>query len=80
MFCLRVFTPVIKEAWHEFSSCATPILLAIILTRANSYSRVLAMLHLSGTVCRHQLESSKLQNEVIYTLKQPDCKKKCDPV
>ena len=33
------------------------------------------MLHLSGTICRHQVESSKLQKEVIYTLKQPGCKK-----
>ena len=33
-----------------FLSCATPLLLAIILARANAYLRALATLHLSGTV------------------------------
>jgi len=50
MFRSRVFTPLIKKVWHAFRSCATSLLLAIILTRANAYSRALAMLHLSGTI------------------------------
>jgi len=33
-----------------FRSCAMPLLLAIILARANAYSRALATLRLSGTV------------------------------
>ena len=32
-------------------TCATPPVLVIILARANAYSRALATLHLSGTVC-----------------------------
>ena len=45
--------PSYKEVWHAFRSCATPLLLAIILMRVNAYSRALAMLHLSGTVCMY---------------------------
>ena len=51
MFRLQVFNPLIKKAWHAFHSCAMPLLLAIILVQANAYSRALATLHLSGTVC-----------------------------
>jgi len=51
MFCSQVFTPIIKEAWHTFRSCAMPLLLVIIiLTQTNSYLRALATLCLSGTV------------------------------
>ena len=50
MFRLQVFTPLIKEAWHAFRLCAMPLLLAIILVRANAYLQALTMLRLSGTV------------------------------
>ena len=49
MFHSRAFNQLIKEAWHAFHLCATPLLLAIILMRANAYSQALTMLHLSGT-------------------------------
>ena len=49
-FRLRVFNPLVKEVWHAFRLCGTPLLLAIILARANAYSRALMTLHLSGTV------------------------------
>ena len=50
MFHSQIFNPLIKEAWHMFHSCATPLLLVIILVRANAYSRAFTMLRLSGTV------------------------------
>ena len=50
MFRSRIFSPLIKEAWHTFRSCATRLLLAIILARANAYSRALTTLRLSSTV------------------------------
>ena len=43
-FRLQVFTLLIKGAWHAFRSCTPPLLLAIILARANVYSRALAIL------------------------------------
>jgi len=51
MFRSQVFTALIKETWHAFRLCATPLLLAIILARANAYSRALATLRLSSAVC-----------------------------
>jgi len=46
-YCLRIFTPLIKRAWHALHLCATPLLLAIILVRANAYSQALATLRLA---------------------------------
>ena len=42
--------PLIKEAWDTFYLCATPLLLAIILARANAYSLALTTLCLNGCV------------------------------
>ena len=47
---LMSIQPDYKEVWHTFYSCATPLLLVIILAQANAYSRALVTLRLSGTV------------------------------
>jgi len=68
MFHARVFTLLIKEVWYAFYSCATPLLLAIILARANAYPRALATLRLSSTVsCTQQNQSPTCYVYANYT-------------